>query len=327
MEGVSIIICTYNGSHRISRVLNSLNFKLDIDWEVIIVDNNSSDNLLSVVDEYKNNLPLTLVVENQQGLIYARWKGISISKFSYVLFCDDDNLLNQDYLQNGYNFLASNSKVGVLAGKGEPLFEIKKPDWFDTHKNYYAVGSLGRIQGKQQNGDLVYGAGLFFRIKALIKLKQIGFVNNSTGRKGNNLSGGEDLELALGVMMLGYEYWYDENIVFKHFIESHRLTWEYYLRLSKSIASSYPIIESFKLYRYDSIFSLKLSLYKNQILLIKRIITVGLKGIKYCEKKYESRLKSLQWQFLAFFKNYNKTIHNFEKNKAIFLSESKYEKT
>ncbi|MEX2512905.1 MAG: hypothetical protein WD398_08370 [Cyclobacteriaceae bacterium] len=88
----------------------------------------------------------------------------------------------------------------------------------------------------------------------------------------------------LGVMLFGYEYWYNENLVLKHFIETHRLTWEYYMRLSKSIASSYPLIESIKIDRYNSTTSLKLFLWQNQVSLIKRIIVVGLKGIKHGEK-------------------------------------------
>jgi glycosyltransferase involved in cell wall biosynthesis len=299
-----------------------LDIRPQIDWEIIVVDNNSSDDLHAVLSDYLDKIPLRLVEENRQGLIHARWKAVHESQFEIILFCDDDNMLSQNYIEQGFFFLASNSNVGVLAGQGEPVFGSTKPEWFEAHKNFYAVGSLERLPGKQLEGDLVYGAGLFFRKQALIELEQKGFENQSTGRNGKSLSGGEDLELTLGVMLLGYEYWYDDTLVFKHFIESHRLTWEYYLRLSKSIASSYPLIESFKLSRYETSSSLKLALWKNQFSLVKNILVVGLKGIKHGGKRYESRSKYLQAQFLAFFKNYNRTVRNFEllKNEVFVIS-------
>jgi Glycosyltransferases involved in cell wall biogenesis len=322
-KGLSIAICTYNGAARIHQALEPLiNVQLPFDWELLVIDNNSSDNLKTATSPYIKRLPIGLIKETRQGLIYARWKAVEVSQFDYLLFCDDDNALNQNYLLRGFEIMEKNPGVGVLAGKGEAVFETSKPDWFERHKNFYAVGSLGRINGKQEEGDLVYGAGLIFRREALNKLKSLGFQNRLLGRAGNSLSGGEDLELTWGVMNLGYEYWYDEKLVFQHFIEAHRLSWDYYLKLSKAIALSFPLIESYKVHRFENAKELKRTLLKNQWRLINRMILLALKWIKYRNQIYSAQLRYHWYQFFAFFRNIQATLQNFERLKFSVFSKA-----
>lgn len=321
MKGLSLVICTYNGSHRIVKTLESfINIQFDFDWEIVIVDNNSSDNLESVLKFYTNVLPITVVKESKQGLIFARWKAVEVVLFDIILFCDDDNILNEDYIKNGFQIFLKNPRIGVLAGKGEAVFDSPKPSWFDRHQNFYAVGNLGRKSGKQLAGDLVYGAGLFFRKNALMQLDKSGFKNLSVGRNGNLLSGGEDLELTLGVMNLGYIYWFDDMLVFKHFIEKDRLNWGYYLKLSRSIALSYPLIESYKVHQFHSTKNLKNVLRLNQLRLLYRMVILAFKWLKYRDRVYISQFQYHGYQFIGYFKNIQNTIRNFEKMKFLVFS-------
>ena len=96
---LTVAIPTYNGENRLPKVLDKLKEQInteDINWEVIIVDNNSSDGTAKVVQEYQANwrqdVPLRYCFESQQGISFARQRGINEAKGELVGFIDDDNL-------------------------------------------------------------------------------------------------------------------------------------------------------------------------------------------------------------------------------------------
>lgn len=95
---LSVVICTYNGMERLPRVLDCLLAQVGLEqqaWEVIVVDNNSTDGTAQVVDAYRQRwpqpIPLRYAFEARQGAGYARQHGVKIACGSLVTFLDDDN--------------------------------------------------------------------------------------------------------------------------------------------------------------------------------------------------------------------------------------------
>jgi glycosyltransferase involved in cell wall biosynthesis len=244
-KGISVILCCYNSFSRLKPTLEHIarqEVSKDILWEVIVIDNNSDDGTAKYAEKiWKKldcNVPFRIVFESQSGLSFAREKGINMAQYEYILFCDDDNWLANDYINKGYHVLNQNDSIGALGGKGKEISTITFPNWFDSLKTYYAVGEQHSKNGNIPILNSLYGAGLFIRKSLFEQLIKLGFSFLSTGRKSGNLSSGEDYELCLSIRLLGYKLWYDERLRFQHFITPNRLTWKYFQSLRKNIAYS-----------------------------------------------------------------------------------------
>jgi glycosyltransferase involved in cell wall biosynthesis len=242
MDDFSIIICCYNSSGRIIKTLNYLNELLLPSGhfvEIILVDNQSTDNTRELALNYWNSLnskfEFKVVFENKPGLSNARVAGILNSKFEYLVFCDDDNWLNEDYLLHVRDSF-KNSMCKIVGGLGEPVSDLELPEWFYEYgQSAYAVGNYGRLEGP---GFLSYGAGLAIRRQIALKyvnLKDRLFLSD---RKGLTLSSGGDSELCL---IVGLDHvFYNPNLRFSHYLGS-RVTEDHFLKLNRSfgVAESY----------------------------------------------------------------------------------------
>ena len=123
MKGVSVIVSCHNSSDRLPPTLKHLGSQktnTEIAWEIIVIDNASSDNTQrcarKILSQY--NIPFKIIEEPQLGLSYARRRGIMESNYDFIIFCDDDNWLNSEYVQRVYYLLDKYSDIGVLGGNG-----------------------------------------------------------------------------------------------------------------------------------------------------------------------------------------------------------------
>ena len=130
-KGITVIICTYNGALRLAKTIESLALQTatnKIQWELIVVDNASTDDSAKVAREewekYKlNSVPFTVFFESKPGKIHALSQGVNSAKFEYMVICDDDNWLNSDYLEIMYSILESHPEVGAVGGQGIAVCE------------------------------------------------------------------------------------------------------------------------------------------------------------------------------------------------------------
>lgn len=241
MNGISIIICTYNGRQKLEETLLAiLQLKATFPWELLVVDNASTDETAAFSSSLlsKSTIDWRILREEEPGLIKARLCGLRASKYDVLLYCDDDNTLDKEYLQIGYDLLNENPIIGALGGCGTPVFEAQKPDWFDKYGHSFAVGPQAEKDGPMQEYPAeLYGAGAFFRKEVLLQYLEKGFKSGLSGRTGNNLVSGEDVEWCYLIQLAGYQIWYDHRLVFNHTMPQGRMNWEYYLRLKQGIAS------------------------------------------------------------------------------------------
>ncbi len=230
---VSIIICCYNSEHRIKSTLEHLACQNlgDLRCELILVDNNCKDNTVktafSVWKDCGNPFTLRVEEENIPGLSNARKKGIFSAKGNIIVFCDDDNWFEENYVFYGYHIMLSNSEIGVLGGRGIPVFEGEEPDWFSTFQGSYAVGFQSLYSGDITSRGYVWGAGYFIRRDTMLRLYSSGFTSFCTGRMANELTAGDDSEICKWHILIGKKLWFDENLIYFHFIEKNRLNKTY----------------------------------------------------------------------------------------------------
>ena len=117
MLDFSIIIPVYNAEKTLERCLNSINAQTFLNYEVILIDDGSSDNSLSICENYKRSNPKYQVVHQQnRGPSSARNAGLDIAKGKWICFVDSDDTIVSNYLQEIHNVTQSNDTDVVFVG-------------------------------------------------------------------------------------------------------------------------------------------------------------------------------------------------------------------
>jgi len=244
-NGVSIIICCYNSSKLLPQTLKyicSQKISENIEWEVIVIDNNSFDNTPvnaeKLLIEYKCPVIYKIFSQPVQGLSSARKMGLDNSQYNYILFCDDDNWLDEEYVDTGFRLLEGNKAIGALGGKSDAVIEGEIPPWFQKNKQNYSIGKQAGESGDiTWSKGVLWGAGMFVRTSALRELYSNGFQSLLTDRKGNELSSGGDSELCYALRLAGWKIWYDESLLLRHFLSNERLRWNYLRKLNRGFGA------------------------------------------------------------------------------------------
>jgi hypothetical protein len=133
----------------------------------------------------------------------------------------------------------SNHDIGILAGRGIAVSNIGIPSWFSDLQGNYACGPQGDHSGDITERKWAWGAGMILRNEYIRKLYSAGFYHINEDRKGSSLSSGGDSEISFWHVITGMKIWYDENLVYKHFIPAERLTIEFAQRLMDEHERSY----------------------------------------------------------------------------------------
>jgi GT2 family glycosyltransferase len=242
--GVSVIICCHNSSSLLPSTLECLARQVvDIPWEVVIVDNASTDQTGSVARRlWPQGIPVALrvVQEPQLGLAYARIRGMVEARYEFLTFVDDDNWLDPGWVQTTYDVMLNHPEIGALGGIIEPEFETARPNWFGPVAYLYATGPSGEPSGDVTERHMLCGAGLTVRQSALGDIGEKGFRPISVGRTGTSLGAGEDSELTYCLRLAGWRLWIDPRLRMKHFLPHRRLQWAYARRLAYCSAYATP---------------------------------------------------------------------------------------
>jgi glycosyltransferase involved in cell wall biosynthesis len=242
----SVVLCCYNSALRLPTTLGHLaqqKVGAATPWEVVLVDNASTDGTADVARTAWTNLgspvPLRIVPESTPGLTHARLKGLSAAHGPILVFVDDDNWLARDYCARAHDMMAAHPEIGALGGLASAHPEVDPPDWFTELQGAYAIGPQGARSGDITDAKPhLTGAGLVVRRAAFQDLVDRGFAFQLADRTGGSTISGGDTELCYALAIAGHRIWYDEGLRFTHFIPEGRLTRSYVERLLKGLGSS-----------------------------------------------------------------------------------------
>jgi glycosyltransferase involved in cell wall biosynthesis len=235
-RGVTILICCHNAAGRLVPTLRHLLAQQTsgaTPWEVLVVDNASSDGTAEVARSVwpaGHTAPLRVISEPRLGLSYARARGLAEARYEYISFVDDDNWVNPQWIETVCAIFDGDPDIGACGSRNAAVFEAPPPPWFDRYKQGYAVGDWGSVARYTSFAD-IWGAGLSLRRIAWQQLQRVGFSPILTDRKGNELSSCGDTEICAALSLLGWKLWYDPRLRLEHFIPAQRLTWTYLRRL------------------------------------------------------------------------------------------------
>jgi glycosyltransferase involved in cell wall biosynthesis len=169
---VSVVICTYNRCDSLRRTLDRfcrMKVPADLQWELIVVDNNSTDTTRSVCDELAGRLPLRYVFEPRQGQSSARNRGIQEAAGDLVAFTDDDVDVSQDWIAQLHQAAVRHPEAGFFGGRIIPRWERPPPGWLAKHSATLLKGMAmhfdrGDTECLVASGDKpFFGANMAFR--------------------------------------------------------------------------------------------------------------------------------------------------------------------
>ncbi len=246
MPEISAIICTHNPQPAyLRRVLDALKDQSlpKQQWELLLIDNASNEPLASTWDLSWHPLARH-IREDELGLTPARLRGIKESKAALLVFVDDDNVLQSDFLANTLQIAVDFPFLGAWGGNVEGDFEGEIPDWLKPHLHALAVREVDRDYWSNyyaDNRSMPFGAGFCIRklvatayAQALVSRP----ASKNLGRKGASLVSGEDIDMALTAYDSGYGTGLFRKLRTTHIIPKGRMTLEYLCRLLEGIEYS-----------------------------------------------------------------------------------------
>jgi hypothetical protein len=249
---ISVVICTHNPrSDYLQRVLLALNEQSlpKTEWELLLVDNASSQPLEGVWD-LSWHPRASIIRENSTGLTHARLCGIQNTSGELIVFVDDDNLLTTDYLENALGISKRLPFMGAFGGSSRGEFEKQPPVWMEfmlPQLAVYEIKSEEWVRQTRVRGLALApcGAGMVCRRDVALnyfeRVAQSG-LRAMLGRTGNQLSAGEDTDLALCACEMGFAIGVFPQLELRHLIPMNRLEPDYLLRLAEGMRFSHVIL-------------------------------------------------------------------------------------
>lgn len=236
---VSVVICTHNPrKDYIARVLDALKQQslAPEKWELLIIDNASEPALEALLDlSWKPTA--RIVREMELGLTPARLRGFADAVAPLIVFVDDYNVLDPDYLEMALSIFQENAHLGALGGSAIAEFETEPPAWSQPYLKELCIRRVDRRETSVTPGDmsvLPSGAGLCIRAEVGRKYAEI--VGNDPlrrrlGRRGASLVSGEDVDLVLTSLAMGFGVCLAPELSLIHLISRQRYTFSYLTRM------------------------------------------------------------------------------------------------
>ena len=232
---ISVILCTHNRSQSLIKALDSIAAQAipeSVEWEVLVVDNNSTDRTREVIEEFSRRHPgrFRYVFELQLGVSSARNAGIREARGEVLAFTDDDLTVEPTWLQN----LTGGLKTGEWAGAGGRILcgnTFDPPEWLALEGPYSMLGVLCAhfdLGDKPLELDRApYGANMAFRKEVFEKYG--GFRTDLGPSPGNEMRN-EDTEFGRRLRRRGARLRYEPSAVVYHPVPVNRVEKGYFLK-------------------------------------------------------------------------------------------------
>lgn len=229
---ISIIVSTYNRCHLLDKAIPALLSQQapDFQFEVIIVDNNSTDGTAEKIRGYAAKNPrLRYVFEARQGVAYGRNAGIEAARADLFAFCDDDVIVPSDWLKRVRNALLRFPDADFIGGKVCPVWKDKPPQWLGPEMAPLALQDRGSEPMKvdEENPICLVSACLGVRRRGF---ERAGLFDPATQRVKDGIGSTEDREWESKVLEAGGHGMYVPDVMCYCEIPPQRMQKAYHRR-------------------------------------------------------------------------------------------------
>lgn len=221
---LTVLMATYNGARTLPEVLSAY-AQLRAPargWNLIVVDNGSTDQTKEVIAAHAQRLPLTYVFELRLGKNVALNKGIERATGDLVVFTDDDVLPQSDWLEQFRSTVDSQPEFTIFGGPVLPKWELHPDKWL---LEWVPLSPTFAILYPTEEGPitpgLIFGPNMAIRADVFQK----GFRFDETlGPRGSRYDMGDETEFNLRLSKAGYKAWHCSKAIVHHIIRSHQMT-------------------------------------------------------------------------------------------------------
>jgi glycosyltransferase involved in cell wall biosynthesis len=222
---LTIAVCTWNRARLVEQTLESftrLKAPAGLDWEVVVINNNSPDGTAAVLDSFVPRLPLRHFLETRQGIAHARNRAALEARGEIILWTDDDVQVKPDWLAGYVSALTRHPDCGFFGGPVELRFEGVPPAWLVAGLDSIG-GALGQVRVP---GDLPIGDGpqLPFNCNMAVRREHhMGMPYDTRyGRKADSLMSGEETVFLRELLRLGVKGRWVPDVAVLHTITVER---------------------------------------------------------------------------------------------------------
>ena len=232
----TILICTYNRASYLAATLDSIGrtpTHTGFSWDVLVVDNNSSDSTREVVENRISRYPVSLhyLFEPRQGKSNALNTGMAAAHGAIIVFTDDDVRVGPEWLDTAVRPLLEWKDIDYTGGPVRPIWGAPPPRWLDPS------GNLGGTIAVKDHGSepfvfedrLKTPLGVNMAVRRTL-IEMIGGFRPDLGRNGKSLLGQEQAEFFYRSREVGARGLYVPAMVLDHVVPSGRLTRSYFRR-------------------------------------------------------------------------------------------------
>jgi hypothetical protein len=231
---VSVVISTYNGAAVLPRALDSILGQDvgDSRYEVVVVDNNSTDDTRRVIESYSpgSATRLRYLFEPRQGVSYGRNTGIRAAAAPIIAFTDDDVYVARDWVRTIKRLMDEHPDSDYVGGRvlaewsGDPPSWLTSDNWSPLALVDYGPGPLNVDASRQL---CLVTANLAVRRRLL---DSVGLFSPDLQRVKDSVGSMEDHELLIRCWRAGKQGLYTPELVARTLVPPHRMTKEYHRR-------------------------------------------------------------------------------------------------
>ncbi len=233
---ITLTICTYNRRESLSETLDTVaGQQCGFPWEVLVVDNNSTDGTFTMVTERAPSFPVSLRVEREErrGRSYALNHAIEAARGSVLVFTDDDVNLRPGFIA-AHAGLYTDSEVGGGGGRIIPVMPENTPPWMLEMVERRSGGLAGRYDFGDARREIDPEGGMLFPFGANMSIRrevaeELGGFRVDLGW-GKTLVPGEERDLFERVRRKSLRIMYRPEAVVEHRFQSSKATLEYFLQ-------------------------------------------------------------------------------------------------
>lgn len=233
---ITIAICTWNRSALLKETLEQvarLRVPQGLRWELVVVNNNSTDETNEVLESFTERLPLRAVFEAEPGLSNARNRAVREAAGDYILWTDDDVLVCEGWLEAYAESFSEWPDASVFGGNIEPWFAGAPPHWLPRVwarvASAYASRDLGEQSIALSEEVLPYGAN--FAVHAAEQRKYL--YDPRLGVRPDSIMGGEETTVIRRMLADGFSGRWVPSARVRHHIPRARQTIAYLRRYFK----------------------------------------------------------------------------------------------
>lgn len=241
----TVIICSHNPRPEYLKAtlegMRAQSAPLD-EWQLVLVDNASENPIADRVDLGWHPRGLQ-IREDRLGLSHARLAGLARAEGEIIIFVDDDNVLEPDYIDAARQIASAMPWLGAWGGHIEGVFEQQPPAWVQRYAHHLAVRECDEATWASYVDDrnVPYGAGLCIRAevaKAYLAKSEADALCRQLDRSGTSLSSGGDHDICYSAQDLGMGIGRFPQLRMQHLIPASRMQPDYFLRLAYANARS-----------------------------------------------------------------------------------------